>query len=409
MWLLTLTYFISKGTPVASAIHSLFPPAVYYAALLCLLANYAFFYSQLYIVVRRGYHDLARYALLGPIYWVLMSMGAWAGLVSLIHRPHYWAKTQHGGSLASDEIAPAEAVADSLNASVDLDDDTPTEPNLRALRLLRSPSNGRSVDDDSPTEPSLRALRLLRSPSNGRSVATRAPQLTTRSLSVILPAYNEEASIAGTVISVVRTLSKWDIDFEVVVVNDGSHDQTGAILDDLAANNRRIRPVTHEVNRGYGAALVTGFESARNEVTFFMDSDGQFDINELATFLPLIEQYEAVLGYRIDRKDPPMRLFNAWGWKQLVRLLLGVKVRDIDCAFKLFRTYFFTKNTLESRGALINAEILYKLRRGGYTMTEVGVHHLERKAGKATGAKLSVILRALIELLVYSYKWHMTE
>lgn len=383
MWALTLTYFISKGTPVASTIHSLFPPTIYYAALLCLLANYAFFYSQLYIVVRRGYHDLARYALLGPLYWVLMSMGAWAGLVSLIRSPHYWAKTHHGDSLASNELATVEAVADSLIMSVDL--------------------------ADSPTQPSLRSLRGLRTSSNGHSLAASATRLTAHSLSVILPAYNEEASIATTVISVVRTISKWDLDFEVVVVNDGSHDQTGAILDELAAGNRRIRAVTHDVNRGYGAALVTGFESARNELTFFMDSDGQFDINELATFLPLIDHYDAVLGYRINRKDPPMRLLNAWGWKQLVRLLLGVKVRDIDCAFKLFRTDFFRTHYLDSRGAMINAEILYRLRRGGYTMTQVGVHHLERKAGKATGAKLSVILRALKELLVYSYRWRMTE
>jgi len=104
-----------------------------------------------------------------------------------------------------------------------------------------------------------------------------------------------------------------------------------------------------------------------------------------------------------------MRKLNAWGWKQLVRFIFGVHVRDIDCAFKLFRSDFFHTNRLETRGAMINAEILYKLSRAGYTYTEVGVQHLPRKAGKATGARLSVILRALREVFVYASKWYAEE
>ncbi len=230
-----------------------------------------------------------------------------------------------------------------------------------------------------------------------------------RSLSLILPAYNEEALIADTISTVVSVLSTWMQDFEVLVVNDGSKDRTGEIVAQLAAMDGRIRLITHPVNKGYGAALVTGFEAVSKELAFFMDSDGQFDIRDLARFFPLIEEYDAVIGYRIERQDTWMRKLNAWGWKQLVGFMFGVHVRDIDCAFKLFRAEFFRLHRLETRGAVINAEILYKLARAGYTYTEVGVQHLPRRAGKATGAKLKVILRALREMFIYAERWRREE
>ena len=233
--------------------------------------------------------------------------------------------------------------------------------------------------------------------------------ITPRSLSVILPAYNEEALIADTLTTVTTTLSNWGCDFEVIVVNDGSKDATGEIVEAIAATDPRIRPITHSTNKGYGAALVTGFEAVSKETAFFMDSDGQFDIHDLARFFPLIEEYDAVLGYRIDRQDTWMRKLNAWGWKQLVRFMFGVHVRDIDCAFKLYRSDFFQAYHLETRGAMINTEILYKLARSGRTSVEVGVRHLPRRAGCATGAKLSVILRALHEMFVYASKWYGEE
>ena len=230
-----------------------------------------------------------------------------------------------------------------------------------------------------------------------------------RSLSVILPAYNEEALIANTVSTVMSALTSWMKDFEVIVVNDGSKDRTGEIVEKLVAYDPRIRLINHNSNKGYGAALVTGFESVTKELAFFMDSDGQFDIRDLARFFPLIEEYGAVLGYRIDRQDTWMRKLNAWSWKKLVGFIFGVHARDIDCAFKLFRADFFRTHQLETRGAMINAEILYKLARAGYTFTEVGVQHLPRRAGQATGAKLSVILRALCELFTFAAKWQQEE
>jgi glycosyltransferase involved in cell wall biosynthesis len=230
-----------------------------------------------------------------------------------------------------------------------------------------------------------------------------------RSLSVVLPAYNEEEAIAHTVHQVLDTLSAWGLDFEIIVVDDGSHDRTGVILDTIAGANPVVRVIHHPANRGYGAALVSGLESVKKDLAFFMDSDGQFDIHDLERFIPLIESYDAVLGYRIDRQDTRMRKINAWGWKMLVGMVFGVYVRDVDCAFKLYPAQFFREHTLETRGAMINAEILYKFTRVGYTYTQLGVRHLPRRGGRASGAKPTVILRALRELIVFAMKWHREE
>ncbi len=229
------------------------------------------------------------------------------------------------------------------------------------------------------------------------------------SLSVIMPAHNEEVAIAGTVRAVVEAVSAWTQDFEVIVVNDGSKDQTRAIVEELAACDPRIRLINHEVNQGYGAALVSGFEAITKDLAFFMDSDGQFDIHDLERFFPLIEKYDAVLGYRVHRQDTWVRKLNAWGWKLLVSLVFKLDVRDVDCAFKLYRASFFREHRLETRGAMINTEILYKFKRAGYTYTQIGVHHLPRRGGRATGARPAVIARAFRELFIYARKWHHEE
>jgi glycosyltransferase involved in cell wall biosynthesis len=229
------------------------------------------------------------------------------------------------------------------------------------------------------------------------------------SLSVILPAHNEEHIIAPTVFDVLEVLSCWVKDFEAIVVNDGSTDRTGDVVASIAQSDARVHLVTHAVNQGYGAALVSGFNAASKELTFFMDSDGQFDIRDLKTFLPLVDKYDAVIGYRIDRQDAWMRKLNAWGWKQMIRLVLGVHVRDIDCAFKLLRTEFLHAHPLETRGAMINAELLYKLNQSGRTYREIGVYHLPRLSGRATGAKPAVIIRAFRELFTYALKWKQEE
>ena len=232
--------------------------------------------------------------------------------------------------------------------------------------------------------------------------------LTTASLSVVLPIYNEASVIAATVEQVLQGVAAQVSDVELILVNDGSTDATGAILASFAADPR-VRIVTHERNQGYGAALADGFAAASKSLTFFMDADGQFDIGDLARLLPFIEEYDAVIGYRWARQDSWMRKLNAWGWKLVVRVTLGVHARDIDCAFKLLRTDFLRRYPLETRGAMLNAELLYKLRRAGCTWYEVGVQHFPRRGGRATGANLRVILRAFRELCFYARRWRREE
>jgi len=219
------------------------------------------------------------------------------------------------------------------------------------------------------------------------------------SISAVLPAYNEERVIADTVESVVATLSGLSEDYEVIVVNDGSRDATRQVVEGLSAQNPLIRCVSHSVNRGYGAALWAGFTSATKELVFMTDGDKQFDSRELAGFLPHILEADLVIGYRAPRRDPFMRLVNAWGWNLLVRLLFGYVARDVDCAFKLFRRSILETIHVESSGATFSSEFLIKARRSGFRIVEMRATHFPRPGGKATGAQLSVILRAFRELI----------
>jgi len=223
---------------------------------------------------------------------------------------------------------------------------------------------------------------------------------TVRELSVVLPAFNEEANIENVVRGCVSYLDTHIPDYELIVVNDGSRDRTGEILKRLASELPALRPIDHPHNRGYGAALRTGFEAARKRFTFYMDGDGQFDIRDLDLILPLATDDEHIVtGYRIERRDPFMRRLNAklfGGW--LVRIMLNVYVRDLNCAFKLIPKKVLDNIRLESTGALINAELYGRAVRRGFSVKEVGVHHYPRAAGVQTGAHLSVILRAFYDL-----------
>ena len=219
-------------------------------------------------------------------------------------------------------------------------------------------------------------------------------------LAVVLPAFNEEANIERVVRSCVSYLEQRVPDYELLVVNDGSRDRTGEILNRLATEIRCLRPLHHPQNRGYGAALRTGFDAATKRFVFYMDGDGQFDIRDLDLVLPVASDDDHIVtGYRIERRDPFIRRLNAklfGGW--LVRLMLGVRVRDLNCAFKLIPKKVLDHITLESPGALINAELYGRAVRQGFGIKEVGVHHYPREAGVQTGAHLSVILRAFYDL-----------
>lgn len=227
--------------------------------------------------------------------------------------------------------------------------------------------------------------------------------LTTKSISIVLPAYNEEMVIADTVAACLRAAERFCPNVAVIVVDDGSRDRTGAIIDALATKDARVVPIHHPTNRGYGAAVLSGFAAAHTDLLFFMDGDGQFDIDDIAMLLTVEEMTEpgtVVLGYRERRRDAALRRLIAWGWKQFVGLTLGLRgIRDIDCAFKLFPTALVQACDVTAQGAMVNTELLIKLRRMGVPMVQVPVRHLPRVHGKATGANLRVIARAFRELL----------
>lgn len=221
----------------------------------------------------------------------------------------------------------------------------------------------------------------------------------TFSLSLFFPAYNEAANIEETALTAARVAGAVASEYEIILIDDGSTDETGQLADALAKENRRIRVIHHAANRGYGAALWSGIQAARFEYIFFSDTDLQFDLWELVKFLEYLPEYDAILGYRAKRKDPFMRLVNAKGWNMLNRILFGLKARDIDCAFKLFKASLIKTLPIESRGAMLSAELLILLRHAGVKFKEVPVTHMPRKAGSPTGAKPAVIFRALKEML----------
>jgi glycosyltransferase involved in cell wall biosynthesis len=223
--------------------------------------------------------------------------------------------------------------------------------------------------------------------------------MATGSISVLLPCYNEEANVESTVRKAIAVLNRLAADFEVIIVNDGSADHTGQIADRLAIEDPRIKAIHHPKNRGYGGAVQSGIRASTREFILHTDGDGQFDMNELPALLPLMEQYDFVACWRIDRKDPWIRRLNAWCWTRLVNLVFGMRIRDVNCAFKLFRRRILEMTPLYSTGALISAEILARATRSGCRITQRGVHHYPRTAGVPTGAQLRVILRAAKELV----------
>jgi glycosyltransferase involved in cell wall biosynthesis len=218
------------------------------------------------------------------------------------------------------------------------------------------------------------------------------------SLSIVFPAYNEEKNITISIDRAQFYAKRRNIDYEIIVVDDGSRDATAKMVSDEIKADERVKLIRHKKNQGYGATVCDGLNAASKDFVFFTDSDLQFDINELDQFIKKIEGYDAVIGYRNPRRDPLMRLVNAWGWKYLIALVFGVKVGDLDCAFKLFRRDVLKKIKVKSRGAMFSAELIIRLIINKNKISQLPVNHYKRVAGNPTGAKLSVIFRAFKEL-----------
>ena len=221
-------------------------------------------------------------------------------------------------------------------------------------------------------------------------------------LSYFFPAHDEEANLEGLVAEALEALPALAERFEIVIVDDGSKDATPALADALAATHPEVRAVHHPSNLGYGAALRSGFAAARFGVLAFTDGDRQFRVADLGRLLEALDlpapggvAPDVVVGYRLRRADPLVRTVYARLYRLANRIFFGLRVRDVDCACKVFRRPALEGIAVESGGAFFSAELLIKLRAGGCRIAEVGVPHYPRVAGRPTGAKPSVIMRAV--------------
>lgn len=229
-----------------------------------------------------------------------------------------------------------------------------------------------------------------------------------KELSVFFPAVNEEDNIRGTVEQADEVLKKLDIKYEIIIVDDGSKDQTAQIVRDLAEKNSKIRLISHDKNLGYGSALKTGFKNAKYSWVAFSDSDGQFDFSEITLLLDRSDQADLVLGYRIKRADSFSRKVFTFGWGLIARIFLGLDARDYSCGFKLIKKEVFDSvQPLEGEEKVTQIEFLVKARRMGYKFAEVGVHHFPRQFGIPTGAKLNVVFKSLVDL--FKLWWQLND
>jgi glycosyltransferase involved in cell wall biosynthesis len=217
-------------------------------------------------------------------------------------------------------------------------------------------------------------------------------------LSLVFPVFDEEENITPLLESAVALGRRLGRSFEIVVVDDGSRDESAERIAAVRGLHPEIRAVQHAANRGYGAALRSGLREARGALVFFSDADLQFDLEELATLLAHASDFDIVAGHREPRRDPWGRRAMAAVWGVLVRRLFDVRVRDIDCAFKVFRRHVLEAIPIASVGAFVNTEILVRAAQAGFRIHQVPVSHRRRRFGRQTGARPRVIVRALVEL-----------
>lgn len=227
-----------------------------------------------------------------------------------------------------------------------------------------------------------------------------------KNLSVFFPVFNEEGNIENTVLGAVKVLEKLGLEYEIIIVNDGSTDNTEKVAEKLSNRNSRVRVINHPKNLGYGEALKSGFYNAKYDVIVYTDGDGQFDFSQIHKFLEKIENHDLLLGYRIKRRDPFFRILFKKGWKLSLFAFFGMTLKDVDCGFKMIKRSVLEKipHLESSRGAMINAELAIKTKKSGFKIGQVGVDHFPRLSGKSTGASLNVILKSYTDLLKLWWK-----
>jgi glycosyltransferase involved in cell wall biosynthesis len=218
------------------------------------------------------------------------------------------------------------------------------------------------------------------------------------SLTAFFPAHNEEANVVPMAEGLLSVLPQVAERWELVIVDDGSLDRTGALADEFARANPGVRVVHHATNLGYGGAIKSGLAASRLDYIFYTDGDRQFDPAEIERLMVPLDQADVVVGYRANRADNVIRRLNGVAWNTLVRALFGVRVRDVDCAFKLFRATALAGVAPRAEGAMISTELLARIRERGHRIVEVPVSHYPRQHGSPSGANVRVILRAFVEL-----------
>lgn len=229
-------------------------------------------------------------------------------------------------------------------------------------------------------------------------MALKSPQLPPPSVSVVLPALNEADNIATTIDDCVQTLRRVTQDYEIIVVDNDSTDNTAQIVRQIQTENARVQLI-HQPVRGYGSAIWTGLKAAQLEIVGWRDSDTQYRTADIVPMLKALATYDVVVGNRVKRKDPSHRLLFAFLWNLLNRILFGFLVHDMDCGCKIFRREVVDTLDIKAAGAVFNVEFLVQAKRAGFRVGEVSISHLPRHAGENTGGSLRVILRAMREVL----------
>jgi glycosyltransferase involved in cell wall biosynthesis len=225
------------------------------------------------------------------------------------------------------------------------------------------------------------------------------------SLSVVIPAYNEEKNIKKAIVQVSTKLerllqAKKLKSYQLIVVDDGSRDQTAHQVKQLQKTTPHLKLVQNRPNRGYGGALKAGFQKASQDLIAWFPADLQFDFSEITKLLEKVDQADIIAGYRTNRQDHLIRKLNALGWNLTIRLLFGYLCRDVDCGFKLFKRKILKNipQLTSERGGMIDPEFLYLAKSRGYTIADVPLTHYPRKAGQSTGANLKVIVNSFRDL-----------